>query len=126
LRLRLPSRLAAVWLALLFLLSQGADGLGTHRCPLHEGAASDAGAHAAHHAGAASHGAPDGGEHEGPCTCVGDCCASAGIAGTPEASISWRPVLVTAPAAAIEPQLQVRSHRTPFLLPYSQAPPLVG
>ena len=127
LRLRLPSRVAALWLALLFLLSQGGDALATHRCPLHDGApAGAAGAHAGHHAAGAAHGGQDGGEEQGRCTCVGDCCGSAGVAGSPEALVSLRPVLTTAAPIAAEAESGARSLRRPYLLPYSQAPPPVG
>ena len=129
-RPRFSSRVAALRLALLFLLSQGADALGTHRCALHDGAASQAGmaagAHAAHHAGGGSRRVPDGGEEHGACTCVGDCCASAGVSGTPEAAVSWLPLLTTAAAPSLEAPPQVRSSRTPYLLPFAQAPPPVG
>jgi hypothetical protein len=124
---RIPTRIAAVWLLLFFLLLQGADGFGLHRCPMHE-AATAAGAHSLHtgHGAAASHEGGHGKQENVPCTCMGMCCMSATGVLPPTASVTLQPVLTSVATASVESSSALLSLRRPYLLPYGQAPPLLG
>lgn len=131
-RRRPTTRLAALWIALFFLLSQGSDALGLHSCPLHSSPehqaamGADAGVHAAHMAGAAQHGSQQDDDARAPCTCVGACCASAGSSSVPQPGVSWRPLLAVATVASLDATRSVALLRPPYLFPYAQAPPRVG
>lgn len=121
----LATRIAALGLALLFLLAQGADASGLHRCALHDGGA---GMGADHMMMAMGHGA--GSHHESgshpPCTCMGVCCAAAAVDLPPQQVASLEVVVTRIAAAVIETPPAVRLLRQPYLLPYGQAPPPLG
>jgi hypothetical protein len=124
---RTPTRIAAAWLLLLFLLVRGVDAFGLHRCPLHEAAGSTP-AHSMH-AGHGSPGAAAGhaSDPHTPCNCVGMCCiAATGVVPPPESPVALRAVVTRVAVATIESPESVRPLRAAYLLPYGQAPPLLG
>ena len=125
---RPTTRLAALWIALFLLLSQGSDALGLHTCPLHSSARhqhTSAPEHATHAGG--QHGAPqEGDDAQGPCTCVSACCPTAGGASAPQPVVSWRPLSVVETDAPLDAARSITPLRSPYLLPYAQAPPPVG
>jgi hypothetical protein len=136
--------------AALLLFGWTGDALGQHACPHHSavpGAAAHAPAyvgghagHAGHHGQHSGHGRDDsapqvegdhgpasGGEHpHDACTCVGSCpsAAAGAFPADPDAGLRVVPAWVRqarAGAAPVVPLLLL-----PFVLPYGQAPPLLG
>lgn len=126
---RPQTRLAALLVAVLFLLSGAESAFGVHQCPHHDLIVESGDVHAGHdmagHEGMGHHSDPQP-DHSGPCTCQG-ACQMGSAAALPE-------LAATAPDAAtilVEvPTLRggefPARHHTPFFLPYSQAPPRVG
>lgn len=128
----LPTRLASLLWAVLFLLSVAGDGLGAHFCPHHDGSAGAHGgdhAAAAHDGPAAHHAAGLPGEpqeHGGPCTCAGACQAGTGLAlaAEPLGAPSLPAPELHLPSVA--PEAAPARRRPPYFLPYAQAPPARG
>jgi hypothetical protein len=125
-------RLAAGFLAALYLLGGAEHWLGVDPCPHHDAAFFAAGivdagdAHGAHHAHHGTADASDSGseaDDHGPCACIGPCA-------TP--SPTALPSSVTHVVAAAFEQVEsspapardfVAPQYTPFLLPYAHGPP---
>ncbi|MBI4520297.1 MAG: hypothetical protein HY701_05640 [Gemmatimonadetes bacterium] len=130
------ARFVSALTALLFLGASGALGIELHTCPHHsptlepEPHASAASGHAHAHGGSpaagndiAAAGEDTGSEHE-PCTCTGSCLTQAGVA-LGAASVKVAPA---APLAAGNvtnlASTEVAQAPTPYLLPFSNAPPV--
>ncbi len=119
----LLNRLALVLVALGYLGAWGGDAAGLGSCPHHLG--SIPGMEAEHTPESHAHGAEEDEEHDhGPCVCIGDCVGAASdisrVAG------SFQPL--APPPQENQPfhtRGDERLHRihTPFVLPYSTAPP---
>jgi hypothetical protein len=125
LALRRPLR---ALIAALFLLVWGKSAVIVHACPVHEGRAA-ASAMAAEHGGdAATAGGHEsdghgGGDHGGPCRCVGQACPTLVAVVPPTAAVTWREVLVD---RAVEPTYAAHaapSAPAPRLLPFANGPP---
>jgi hypothetical protein len=107
-----------------FLASLGESAFGLHACPHHDGiaghAASDAEpAPAQHHAVN-----PESGEsHDGPCSCVGQCNVSSGLAVFDAGRPASGAVSATIVRSAVAPLLSPRRAPTPYLIPFANAPP---
>lgn len=124
-------RLAAFWLALVFLLATAGEGYGYAHCAHHNpeaarGAAAGTAGHGAHAEVAPS---PEHPEHSAPCSCLGTCQVGGGgavmLAGAPAgAVVSVQTVLAARPPLPAHRSLLPRL--LPYLLPYAQAPPVVG
>jgi hypothetical protein len=125
---RTTTRLTAILLATLFLVSATKEALGLG-CPHHEPApaASDAAAATApdgghqtleHHT--PDHHTPD---HHAPCTCIGHCCgaASAALASLGATRLPTQPAPSAGPFTA-EPEADLPGP-DPFTLPLANAPP---
>jgi hypothetical protein len=129
-----PTRLAALLLAVLFLLSGVESAFGMVTCPHHDLLAAGGGGHMMHQmAGHGGHGAHEkSGDHptphsgQAPCTCQG-ACQMGSPAVVPTAAVS-APVasLVVVELPPISGEQLIAPRRSPFFLPYSQAPPRVG
>ena len=127
----LRTRLAALLVAMLFLLSGAGDVLGAHPCPHHAaiGAPAHADAQAAHgEHGHAAHdpapAAPEGHDGHAACTCAGVCPLGTGPAPLAAPATLHLAILVAtaAPAAPLDdPELPGRL--VPHFLPFAQAPP---
>jgi hypothetical protein len=135
--MRHPSlrRLAAALLNLLFLLAWG-EPVTLHPCPMHDaaafagvtGAMSAAGSAMAAHPGhqaampAAKH--PGHAEHEGshPCSCLGSCAVSVGVAAPTAQAVRWQ-VVVRRRVPQIEPAADAPLAAAPRLLPFANGPP---
>jgi hypothetical protein len=126
-----PQRIAAGFLAVLYLLGGAEHWLGIDPCPHHDAAFFEAGIvdaeHAAHHAhqGSSDSNESDAG-HDGPCACIGPCTTSSPTAvpsATTHAIAAAFERVQSAPASAgdfVAPQF------VPYLLPYAHAPPFLG
>lgn len=126
-----PTRLAALLLAVLFLLSGVESAFGMVACPHHDPLAAGGAGHAMHQM--AGHGAHEGtgdrpAPHSGqmPCTCQG-ACQMGSPAVLPTAAVS-APVasLVVVAVPPLSGEQRLAPRHSPFFLPYSQAPPRVG
>lgn len=118
-----PKRAAAFLVALLLVLTSLGTALGAHPCPHHDGGAA-AGSVPGHGAGSGhEHEAGPASEAHDPCTCVGQCQASAApslpapvvgadLPAPPATSHAFRPARPL-PRASI----------VPFSLPWGNAPP---
>lgn len=128
-------KLLALLLPLVFQGMVVVDATGLHGCPQHDqlpGQSTDAPGHAGHHAPdghdhAAHHAHGDAGhdgDHEGPCTCIGNCHVS-GESAAIEAPPASAPGLAEASSFASAPRAAELLPGSPsFLLPYSHGPPL--
>jgi hypothetical protein len=125
-----PARLAALLLAVLFLLSGVESAFGAVTCPHHDPLAAGGGhmmhgmAGHASHEGTGDHPAPP--SSHAPCTCQG-ACQMGSPAVLPTAAVSG-PVaaLVAVEISPISGESLLAPRHSPFFLPYSQAPPRVG
>jgi hypothetical protein len=117
---RISKRAFAATLAVAFLLGGVGDALGAHHCPHHDGTpagerTADPAAHA-HDPGAES-------DSHGPCTCVGQCQASASPSLPALVLDRDVPVPAAPPLSVHAPQPPVRLAIAPFSLPWGNAPP---
>ena len=125
-------RLAALLVTALFFLAWGGEAVGAHSCPHHGGVVPGA------HEGGPSHTAPaahedhahhpepghsDAPEHGG-CTCVTGCPSGAGSLLPPDVALGLQATLTRFAPRAFPPIQSSAPLLTPYLLPYSQAPPL--
>jgi hypothetical protein len=126
-----PTRLAALLLAVLFLLSGVESAFGMVTCPHHDLLAMSGAGQMMHemgghggHGGMGDHPAPHSGQM--PCTCQGACQMSS-PAVLPAVAVSG-PVasLVVVALPPISGEELLAPRHSPFFLPYSQAPPRVG
>ncbi len=121
----LPSRLASLLLAAVFLLLGVGEGLGRPHCPHHDAVSA---AHVpAAPADAHGHGdAPADPAHPGGCTCPGPCLDGPPVhppAEAPTFAAAWAPPRVRDEAPRSR---EILPGRTPYTLPYAQAPPTLG
>jgi hypothetical protein len=117
-RTRHLRRITSASLAAVFLFALAADSLARHPCPHHLGM----GAAADHGSGHESDDASNHGSH-GPCTCVGRCHAGTAPPLPVPILLGAVPVPETAPATPLDPAAPDRCARTPFSLPWANAPP---
>jgi hypothetical protein len=133
---RRPGRLTRLnrlfWTLLLFATGATQEGFGLRPCAHHELFAPESSApHAGmeHMGSGHHHGAPDSPSHapdHSGCTCVGTC-ATSGTAPLPALAPSVQAVVAEVRAAPLPATGEVQlPGRAPYLLPPSQAPPLLG
>jgi hypothetical protein len=119
------SKTVRLTLALVVLFAGAERAFGLARCPHHDAAPATGTSSHAGHASAAETAAPQT-DHDGPCTCVGNCDQARQVASfaTPPvhqvAVPAWRRVATPVAARSLLPSLK------PHTLPFATAPPTLG
>jgi hypothetical protein len=120
-------RAAAFLVALLLVLTILGTALGAHPCPHHDGAAAGgraAGTVPVHGSGSGhGHDASPASETHGPCTCVGQCQASAAPSMAAPVVGTDLPAPPASPHAFLPARPLLRATIVPFSLPWGNAPP---
>ena len=124
---RNTKRAAAFLVALLLVLTTLGTALGAHPCPHHDGAAASGGAAGSvpgHSPGSGhEHDANPASEAHGPCTCVGQCQASAAPSMPAPVLGTDLPAPPASPHAFLPARPLLRATIVPFSLPWGNAPP---
>jgi hypothetical protein len=122
--IRFLSVIVAGW----FLATMGLDAFGAHRCPHHDAVPGEARASTSN-AGHAEHGVAAEGEQDGahdshgPCTCVGQCSMSGGVALASRSARVQHAVPQGALGEVPSSQATLLRRSLPYLTPFATAPP---
>jgi len=119
-------------MAVSFLLGGVAEQIDEHVCAHHDASPSSqvhgggGASHAHHGVGTGADEADSGDEGQGPCTCLG-ACAAGSAPGLPTAATGTLEIAhVRAESGARRPGDVLLARSPAFLLPYANAPPLLG